>query len=80
MRLEKSFIGAQHEEAQEVTIKRNEKAEPETLKMVPGHSEHELVNYKLGYDVGPSNPNPQNEQEAAIFAAQKKVCHENYDG
>ena len=33
------------------------------IKLVPGQSEHDSVNYKAGYDIGPSNPNPQNEQE-----------------
>jgi hypothetical protein len=49
--------------------------------MAPGEgqtkSEHDIVSYKAGYDTGPSNPNPQNETEAVIFAKQKKIDDAN---
>jgi tetratricopeptide (TPR) repeat protein len=45
----------------------------EEVKCIPGASEHDLVEYKAGYDVGPSNPFPQTEPEAQILAAQKEV-------
>jgi len=44
-------------------FRKNETTEPEILKLVPGQSEHEFVHYKMGYEVGPANPNPVNETE-----------------
>ena len=39
----------------------------------PFQGEHDQVNYKAGYDIGPANPFPQNKPEAEIFEAQKVV-------
>ena len=36
-----------------------------------GDSEHENIKYKLGYDIGPSNPNPTNKEEERIFKEQR---------
>ena len=36
-----------------------------------GQSEHDLVKYKLGYDIGPSNPFPTNEPEKEFYDAQR---------
>ena len=35
--------------------------------------EHDQVNYKAGYEMGPANPLPQNKAEQEIFNAQKAV-------
>ena len=43
------------------------------MKLVPGQSEHEMVQYKAGYAMGPSNPHPENEAEAEILKDQRKV-------
>ena len=73
LRLEKSFVTTQHEDAPTMTIQRSKEAGMEMVKLVPGQSEHDLVEYKAGYDIGPSNPNPQNEIESKIFEEHKKV-------
>ena len=36
-----------------------------------GQSEHDVVKYKLGYDIGPSNPFPTNEPEKEFYDAQR---------
>ena len=74
LKLDKSFITAQHEDAEVLTVQKDPEREAvETIKLIPGESEHDLVDYKAGYDVGPANPFPQNEPEKVIFEAQKAV-------
>ncbi len=73
LRLEKSFITAQHDDAQTIMVRRSDDAPVEEIKLIPGRSEHEMVEYKAGYDVGPSNPHPETEPEAKILEEQKKV-------
>ncbi len=73
LRLDKCFVTAQHDDAPTVRLQRKEGEDAEDVKLVPGQSEHDMVQYKAGYDVGPSNPNPQNETESAILEAQRKV-------
>ena len=72
-RLERSFITAQHEGAQTMEVKKSEDAPKETIKLIPGQSEHDLVQYKAGYAMGPENPNPTNEVESELFAAESVV-------
>jgi hypothetical protein len=43
------------------------------IRLVPGRSEHDLVDYKLGYEVGPANPFPTNEPEQVFFEERQKV-------
>jgi hypothetical protein len=73
LRLDKSFITAQHEGAEEITIRRDDEAEPETIRLIPGASEHDNVHYKVGYDMQPSNPHPQNKPEEEQFAERQKL-------
>ncbi len=73
LKLEKSFVTAQHSDAPTMMVRKDETAEPEEVKLVPGQSEHEMVEYKAGYDMGPTNPYPQNDTEAAIYKEQKAV-------
>ena len=73
LRLEKSFVTAMHEDADVIKVKPKETEEAKELRLVPGESEHDLVDYRIGYDVGPSNPFPTNEPEKVIYEAQKKV-------
>ena len=73
LKLEKSFVTEQHEGAETVKVQMPGIEEPVEIKLVPGQSEHDLVAYKAGYHVGPSNPFPQNEPEKEIFEQQKKV-------
>ena len=73
LKLEKSFVTEQHEGAETVKVQLPGTEEPVELKLIPGQSEHDLVAYKAGYHVGPSNPFPQNEPEKEIFEQQKKV-------
>lgn len=54
-------------------VKKSEDAPKETIKLIPGDSEHDLVQYKAGYALGPENPNPTNEVESEIFAAENAV-------
>ena len=54
-------------------VKKSEDAPKETIKLIPGHSEHDLVQYKAGYAMGPENPNPTNEVESQILAAETIV-------
>ena len=42
-----------------------------TFVFFAGQSEHDLVKYKLGYDIGPSNPFPTNEPEKEFYDAQR---------
>ena len=60
LRLEKSFVTAMHEDADVIKVKPKETEEAKELRLVPGESEHDLVDYRIGYDVGPSNPFPTN--------------------
>ena len=73
LRLDKSFVTAQHDDAGEMLINRNDTIGPEVIQLVPGASEHDLVNYKAGYEVGPANPFPTNEPEKLFFEQQRKV-------
>ena len=73
LRLEKSFVTAMHEDADVIKVKPKESEEAKELRLVPGESEHDLVDYRIGYDVGPSNPFPTNEPEKVIYEAQKKA-------
>lgn len=73
LRLDKSFVTAKNDDAQTIQVRKNDEAEPEEIKLVPGQSEHEMVAYKAGYAVGPANPHPENEQEAEIMDAHSKV-------
>ena len=45
----------------------------EEMKLIPAGGEHDNVSYKMGYDMGPENPQPTNEQEAAIYEEQQKA-------
>merc|ERR1712224_752066 len=71
LRLERCFVTAQHEDAEKMTIKPSENEEAKEIRLVPGDSEHENIKYKLGYDIGPSNPNPTNKEEERIFKEQR---------
>ncbi len=73
LRLEKSFVTARHEDADVMKVKKSDAEKAEEIKLIPGHSEHDLVDYKAGYDIGPSNPFPTNEPEAKIFEEQRKA-------
>ena len=73
LKLDKSFVTEQHEGAETVKIQVPGTEDPVEIKLVPGQSEHDLVAYKAGYDVGPSNPFPQNEPEKELFEQQLKV-------
>ncbi len=73
LRLDKSFVTAQHDDAGEMIINRGDKVGQEVIQFVPGASEHDLVNYKAGYEVGPANPFPTNEPEKLFFEEQRKV-------
>ena len=73
LKLDKSFVTEQHEGAETVKIQVAGKENPVEIKLVPGQSEHDLVAYKAGYAVGPSNPLPQNEPEKEIFEQKQKV-------
>ena len=54
-------------------VKKSENAPKETIKLIPGQSEHDLVQYKAGYAIGPENPNPTNQVESEIFAAENVI-------
>ena len=71
LRLDKSFVPPRHEDAGELVIQRDDKTE--VIRLVPGQSEHDLVDYKSGYEMGPANPFPINEQEKTFFDEQQKV-------
>ena len=73
LKLDKSFVTEQHEGAETVKVQVPGTENPVEIKLVPGQSEHDLVAYKAGYAVGPSNPLPQNEPEKELFEQQKKV-------
>jgi hypothetical protein len=73
LRLDKSFVPPRNEDAAELVIKRNDETATEVIRLVPGQSEHDLVDYKLGYEVGPANPFPTNEPEKVFFEEQRKV-------
>ena len=80
LRLEKSFVTEQHEGAETVKVQIPGEENPIDLKLIPGQSEHEKVAYKAGYDVGPSNPFPQNQPEKDLFEEKRKVdaVNENF--
>ena len=73
LRLDKSFVPPRNEDAAELVVKKTDAAEPEVIRLVPGRSEHDLVDYKLGYEVGPANPFPTNEVEKVFFEERQKV-------
>lgn len=73
LRLERSFVTAQHADAEVIMVKKDENEEAEPMRLVPGGGEHEHVSYKTGYDMGPANPLPTNEPESEMYEAMKKV-------
>ena len=73
LRLDKSFVPPMNEDAAELVIKRNDDTDQEVVRLVPGRSEHDLVHYELGYEVGPANPFPTNEPEKIFFEERQKV-------
>ena len=72
LKLEKSFVTEQHEGAESVMVQMPGIEKPVEIKLIPGQSEHDLVAYKAGYDVGPSNPFPQNEPEKEDDAEERE--------
>merc|ERR1711935_1280631 len=73
LRLERSFVTAQHADAEVIMVRKDENEEAEPMRLVPGGGEHEHVSYKTGYDMGPANPLPTNEPESEMYEAMKKV-------
>ncbi|CAB4053989.1 PRPF39 [Lepeophtheirus salmonis] len=74
LRLEKSFISPSHEDADYIEVPGADREKNKTkILLIPGCSEHELVDYKAGYDIGPENPFPTNEPEVRIFEERKAV-------
>ena len=76
LRLEKSFVKTRHDDAEviKVVTKDEESKETKEIKLAPtGASEHDLVKYKSGYELGPGNPFPTNEPEKVIYEAQRKL-------
>ena len=43
-------------------FRRDDDAEVEEMKLIPKGGEHDNVGYSVGYDMGPTNRAPQNEQ------------------
>ena len=56
-----------------VRFRRDDEAEVEEMKLIPQGGEHDNVGYAVGYEQGPANRAPQNEQEAAILEEQLKA-------
>lgn len=73
LRLDKTFVPPKHEDADTLLIQRQPHGPVEAIKLIPGQSEHEMVEYKAGYDVGPSNPFPQNQAEQKLFEERQEV-------
>ncbi|XP_059091219.1 uncharacterized protein LOC131886822 [Tigriopus californicus] len=73
LRLDKTFVPPRHEDADTLLIQRQPDGPAECIRLIPGQSEHEMVEYKAGYDVGPSNPFPQNEAEQKLFQDRQKA-------
>jgi hypothetical protein len=52
LRLEKSFVTAQHEDAETLMVRPSEAEEAKEVRLIPGSSEHDLVKYKVGFETG----------------------------
>ena len=48
LRLERSFVTAQHADAEVIMVKKDENEEAVPMRLVPGGGEHEHVSYKTG--------------------------------
>ena len=48
LRLERSFVTAQHADAEVIMVRKDENEEAEPMRLVPGGGEHEHVSYKTG--------------------------------
>merc|ERR1712083_149088 len=73
LRLGHSFVTAKHADAEIIKVVKPGKTEAEEMRLVPGGGEHEHVSYKTGYDNQMQNPFPENQPEAEIYEAKKKI-------